>query len=97
MESPFASGVAGAGTGRVRVVDLHARLGPVSRLVLAGLGLLLAVIGLVLALLLIPAAIVVGLLVVSVVVIRRKLASFGRPGGVRQDGRENVRVIGRGG
>jgi hypothetical protein len=90
METPFADGFGG----RVRVMELHSRLGPLSRFLLAVLGVAVALLVLALALLLIPVVLAVGLVVLAVAVIRRKLASIGRPSGARRDGRSNVRVIG---
>ncbi|MEM8757073.1 MAG: hypothetical protein AAGF47_04740 [Planctomycetota bacterium] len=99
----FARAQGQAHSARVRVVDLHAGLGPIPRFLLtaAGFGITLLVLLLLLAaaLVLIPVILVLGLVGLTVVTVRRKLSQFGRPNasvaGVRTDGRSNVRVITR--
>ncbi len=95
----FRNQAARAQAARTRVVDLHANLGPVSRLLLTAAGLVLCVLVLLLLIPLFLLGIVAGIVALTALHVRRRLMALGRPNtrvaGVRTDGRENVRVITR--
>lgn len=99
MDPSVADRVARAQAARVRVVDLHARQGPVARFVLTAIGIVIFLFVILLILLMIPVLIVAGLIAAVFFTARRKLAAVGRPNsrvaGVRTDGRDNVRVVTR--
>ncbi|MEM9166883.1 MAG: hypothetical protein AAGB48_07635 [Planctomycetota bacterium] len=103
MDPRVADQFARARAARVRVVDLHARQGPVARFFLTAIGvtimLLIIALTIAAALVLVPVILAVGLITAAVLYIRRRLATLGRPNeriaGVRTDGRDNVRVMTR--